>query len=1183
MGLLITCSSSGDSPKSHLIASSKSASAVIDFNRDIRPILSKNCFVCHGADEGNRKVKLRLDVRDEATKIRKKGKAAIDPKHPEKSLVIKKITAGEMPPEESGNKLTPDQIETIKSWVQEGAPYAEHWAFVKPERPALPKVQNRSWPRNAIDDFILARLEKEGLHPSPEADRLRLLRRASLDLRGLPPSPDEIDAFAKDQSPDAYEKMIDRFLADPAFGERWARVWLDLARYADSAGYGSDPLRPNMWPYRDWVINAFNRNLPYDQFTMEQLAGDLLPKASGASHGPGSVREETIATAFHRNTMTNTEGGTDPEEYRVAAVKDRTITTMQVWMGLTMGCAQCHSHKYDPISQKDFYSFFAIFNQTVDANRGDEAPTLPTPTRKQLEENQRIDKRVAELRQKLDQPTPALAAAQAQWEAELRSTTKWSVLEPASMQAKNQTSLARLAAESIRASGPNPANEVYTVAGPISLKAITAVRLEAIPDSAPETAAPVANTPSSGNHAPTSDSRGSGRAEDGNFVLSQIYASVASGRAAPKPARGQFVRISLPGPGRILSLAEVEVFSGGENIARKGKASQSSTDFEGTAEKAIDGKTEGDFYKARSVTHTRIESDPWWEVHLPELKTIDRIKLWNRTDAGLQERLAGAHVQILDEKRKVVWEETVANPPQTNLELTTGGGQALPFNQAVADFSQDGFPVKAAIGGKSSPQEGWAVAPKQKEPHTAYFLLDQARSLPPNPALTITLEHSYHLPGFNLGRFRLAVTDDPKMAKRASVPSEMLAVLDRPGQERKPAEHEALARYFRSITPLLKDVRDEIAKLEKSRPAITNLPVMQELPAEKHRVTHLMKKGNFLDPAEVVLPSTPAAFPPLPNGAKPNRLGLANWLVSPDNPLTARVAVNRFWARLFGAGIVETEEDFGTQGELPSHPDLLDWLAVEYRDSLHWDTKAFLKMIVTSATYRQTSRVTPELLARDPLNRLLSRGPRYRLEAETIRDQALALSGLLAHKIGGPSVYPPQPDGLWQAAFNGERTWATSKGEDRYRRGLYTFWRRTIPYPSMAAFDAPSRETCAIKRVRSNTPVQAFVTLNDPVYVEAAQALARRVVKEGGGSPAERARFVLRLCLVREPEPEQVTRILELYQSELQHYRQAPAEAMKLATDPIGPLPSGLRPDEVAAWTVVANVVLNLDGVLTKG
>jgi hypothetical protein len=668
--------------------------------------------------------------------------------------------------------------------------------------------------------------------------------------------------------------MIDRFLADPAFGERWARVWLDLARYADSAGYGSDPLRPNMWPYRDWVINAFNRNLPYDQFTIEQLAGDLLPKPSGHDAAP---IEQEVATAFHRNTMTNTEGGTDPEEYRVAAIKDRAITTIEVWMGLTMGCAQCHSHKYDPISQKDFYSFYAVFNQTADANRGDEAPTTPTPTPEQLEKNRRIDAQVAKLRKRMEQSTRELTVAQSQWEHELRST---------------------------------------------------------------------ADTKS---------------------------------------------------------------------------------------------------------------------------------------------------------------------------------------------------------------------------------------------ASAISLIYGYHLPPLNVVRFRVALATDVRMSKRALVPQDILAILDRPDDARKTDEREKLARYFRSITPLLKNVPEEIAKLEKSRPAITNLPVMQELPAEKRRVSHLLKKGNFLDPGDVVEPSTPAAFPPLPPVAKADRLAVARWLVRSDNPLTARVAVNRFWARLFGAGIVETEEDFGTQGELPSHPELLDWLAVEYRDHLHWDTKTLLKMIVTSATYRQTSRVTPELLAQDPHNRLLSRGPRYRLEAETIRDQVLALSGLLTQKIGGSSVYPPQPEGLWQAAFNGERTWSTSKGDDRYRRGLYTFWRRTIPYPSMAAFDAPSRETCAIRRVRSNTPVQAFVTLNDPVYVEAAQALARRIMREGGSTPEDRVRFTLRLCLVRTPELEQVAKLLELYRSELEHYRHAPSEALKLATDPVGPLPPGMPAEELAAWTVVANVVLNLDAVLTKG
>jgi hypothetical protein len=1142
--------------------SSKTAPSPIDFNRDIRPILSKNCFVCHGADEGNRKAKLRLDICEEALKPRKGGKPAIAPGHPENSRVIKKIAAGEMPPEETGNKVTPQQLETIRKWIEQGAPYAEHWAFVKPKKSALPLVHDKSWPRNPIDYFILSRLESEGLKPSSEADRLLLLRRASLDLRGLPPTPADVEAFANDSSPDAYEKMVDRFLADPAYGERWARVWMDLARYADSAGYGSDPLRPNMWPYRDWVINAFNHNLPYDQFTIEQLAGDLLPQASGVSNDPGSM-EHKIATAFHRNTMTNTEGGTDPEEFRVAAVKDRTITTMQVWMGLTMGCAQCHSHKYDPISHKDFYSFFAVFNQTTDANRGDEAPTTPTPTREQLEKNQRIDARIAQLRKILDQSTPTLAAAQSQWERELRSSAKWIALQPTDMKAKSQAALAQLPDGSIRVSGMNPANDVYTISAPIEASAITAVRLEVLPDEAlPQ--------------------NGSGRASDGNFVLSKFQVSLSPTSSTKSTVDGRFIRITLPGLNRILSLAEVQVFSGNENVARQGQATQSSTDYQGTADKAIDGNTEGDFYKANSVTHTRVENDPWWEVRLNAPKSIDKIVLWNRTDGGLQGRLAGARVQILNESRQVLWEETIANPPESSRELIPGGGQSLTFSRAVADFSQDRFPIASAISLKEEAKKGWAVAPKQKEPHTAYFLIDQPVAISSKSALTITLNFGYHQPGFNLGRFRLAVTDDPKMPKRAAVPQEILAILDRPDDERQPADHEKLARYFRSVTPLLQSTRDEIARLEKARPAITNLPVLVELPIDKQRVTHLFRKGNFLDPGEVVTATTPSAFSS-PSATKMDRLSVAKWLVSKENPLTSRVAVNRFWACLFGQGIVETEEDFGTQGDLPSHPELLDWLAVEYRDALQWDTKALLKLIVTSATYRQSSRVTPELLGRDPRNRLLSRAPRYRMEAEMIRDQALALSGLLAPKVGGPSVYPPQPDGLWQAAFNGERTWATSKGEDRYRRGLYTFWRRTIPYPSMAAFDAPSRETCAIKRVRSNTPVQAFVTLNDPVYVEAAQALARRIVRDGGSTPEDRVRFVLRVCLVRAPDSDQVAKLLDLYESERDHYRSSPAEALKLATDPLGPLPAGLTADELAAWTVVANIVLNLDGVLTKG
>jgi hypothetical protein len=790
----------------------------VDFNRDVRPILSKNCFACHGPDDGHRARGLRIDRRDDALKARKKG-TPIAPAKPEASLLIGRVSAvddGErMPPAETGNRLSTEQIEILRRWIAEGAKYAEHWSFVPPRRPELPDAGDSAWTVNEIDRFILDRLKRTGLTPNPPADKHALVRRLSFDLRGLPPSPKEVDEFVADNRPDAYERLVDRFIGDPAYGERWARVWLDLARYADSAGYGSDPLRPNIYPYRDWVIAALNRNIPYDQFTIEQIAGDLLPNAT---------TQQKLATAFHRNTMTNTEGGTDREEFRVAAVKDRVDTTMQVWMGLTAGCAKCHTHKYDPISQTEYYRLFAIFNESADADRPDESPTMPVPTPEQTAKNRRIDGQMAHLKKQLDTWTPVRVAS-----------------------------------------------------------------------------------------------------------------------------------------------------------------------------------------------------------------------------------LVGDHI--------------------------------------------------------------------------------------------------------------------------AGMPAETLAL------------------------------RGRIARLEKSRPQITRVPVMAELSPDKHRETHLMRKGNFLDLADKVEPGVPEAFisplslfsgrgvgvegvlaaPSRPNplpqsrekGEKWDRLALAKWLIEPSNPLTARVAVNRLWAQLFGTGLVETEEDFGTQGELPSHPELLDWLATEYVRR-GWDTKAMLRLIVTSATYQQSSRVTPDRLAKDPRNRLLSRAPRLRLEAEAVRDQALALSGLLSRKIGGPSVYPPQPDGLWQAAFNGQRKYPTSEGEDRHRRGLYTFWRRTVPYPSMATFDAPSRETCTVRRIRSNTPLQALVTLNDPVYVEAAQALARRIVKEGGTTAEDRAKYGLKLCLARPPRDEQVRELVKLHENELDHYRGDTAGAKKMA---------GSADDaaDLAAWTVVANVLLNLDGVLTKG
>ena len=766
-----------------------------DFAQVVRPILAKKCFACHGPDEGHRQAGLRLDDRTGATAKLESGTIAISAGNPEASELVRRVTAGEdegrMPPPDSGQgRLSADEVETIRAWIASGATYSAHWAFVKPVRPAVPSAGEASSTRNAIDAFVQSKLGEVGMQPSAEADRHTLVRRVSLDLRGLPPSPEEVQEFISDESPGAYERLVDRLLADPEFGERWARVWLDLARYADSKGYGSDPLR-TIWLYRDWVVDAFNRNLPYDEFTIEQLAGDLLP---------APAEEQLVATAFHRNTMTNTEGGTDDEEFRVAAVKDRIDTTMQVWMGLTLGCAKCHSHKYDPITQREYYSFFDFFNQTADNDQPDESPTI------------------------------RVAAAE----------------------------------------------------------------------------------------------------------------------------------------------------------------------------------------------------------------TIARADEFSREIAALKEQLKGAAAG------------------------TAAEGQAA----AAVD--------KAAV-------------------------------------------------------------------------------------------------------------EKQIKELEGKKPEVPTVPVLREVPGDKKRATHVMLKGNFLVTGDRVEPGVPHAFHAFPSGAPQNRLGVAQWLVDAENPLTARVAVNRLWSRLFGRGIVETEEDFGTQGDRPTHPELLDWLATEYLRT-GWDTKAMLRLMATSATYRQSSRVLPVHLKNDPRNVYLSRAPRQRLEAEMVRDQALALSGLLGRKLGGKSVFPPQPEGLWQAAFNGtDRTWATSGGVDRYRRGLYTFWRRTTPYPSLSAFDAPSREICTLRRTSTNTPLQAFVTLNDPVYVEAAQALARRIVREGGATNDERVRYALALCLARPGEANEIAEITSLFEAERTYYAGDGDAALALSTNPLGPLPEGMSAAEAAAWTVVANVLLNLDGVLTKG
>jgi hypothetical protein len=748
---------------------SGSQSSDFSFSHDVRPILSANCFACHGPDEESREAELRLDERESAVDY-----GAIVPGDAAASLLVERISADDsavvMPPPDSGHSLTGQQIELLTRWISEGAEYTPHWSFIPPQRPELPPVAADDWPTNGIDDFILQRLEEAGLSPAPNASPHVLVRRVYLDLIGLPPLPGVADEFAADPSPEAYERLVDELLSSPRFGEHWAREWLDLARYADTKGYEKD-LPRDMWPYRDWLIRALNEDMPYDQFTIEQLAGDLLPSPT---------REQIIASAFHRNTMNNDEGGTDDEEFRVAAVKDRVDTTMQVWMGLTAGCAKCHSHKFDPISHEEYYQLFAIFNQTADADTFDEAPVMRFET-------PGVAEQISALRRKIDERK---------------------------------------------------------------------------------------------------------KAEAGN-------------------------------------------------------------------------------------------SD--------ETKKLD----------------------------------------------------------------------------------------------------------------------------------------------------------------------------------------EQLKELEAK---VTKLPIMRELEDDKRRTTRIHVRGNFLDPGEEVSPAVPAAFGELAGDVPEDRLALARWLVSKDNPLTPRVAANRVWARFFGAGLVQTEEDFGSQGAPPSHPLLLDWLATEFRDTHQWSLKKLCNTIVMSSTYRQSSVVEEEKRQADPQNRLLGRGPRFRLPAEAVRDQALAAAGLLSTKMYGPPVMPPQPPGVWKTIYN-TRKWETSAGQDRYRRALYTYWKRTSPYPSMLIFDAEGRDVCAIRRIHTNTPLQALVLMNDPVYLEAAAALARRMVEEGGEAAAQRIERGLRLLLIRPADSLEIERLNQLQLAAAGKFRAqaALADALLAACNADERLPDTLEPHEFAAYVVVASTILNLD------
>ncbi len=973
-----------------ILAGCAAAAAGLEFNRDVRPILSDKCYLCHGPDAAAKGVPVRLDLEADARRVIDRGE------------VVRRITAEDparrMPPVWSGLKLEPREIETLREWIAQGAKWQKHWSFLPPVRRQVPPG------RHPIDYFVGERLKREGLAPSPEAPRETLLRRVSLDLTGLPPTPAEVEAFVRDRSPQAYEKVVDRLLASPRYGERMAARWLDAARYADTNGYQYDGERV-MWRWRDWVIDAFNRNQPFDRFVVEQIAGDLLP---------GATLDQKIATGFNRNHRGNTEDGIVPEEYAVEYVVDRVETTSTVFLGLTLGCARCHNHKYDPFTQKDFYRLFAYFNNVPELGRamkyGNSPPLVPAPTREQQAKLAELDGRIRAAEEWLERRRPEWGKAQAAWEKSLAGQ-------------------------------------------------------------------PPAWTPSSG--------------------LAAAFSFQVAGK--------------VHDAGDIAGFDIEDRFTLAAWVASEGVP-------DGPVMSKMADHARGRGYGVY-VNQGRIH------VHLTSNYADDAIRMESERvlEAGRRYHIAvtysgsrmaeGIHVYVDGERAAMkVLLDTLYRP----------------FRNAGRKFTE---PFR--VGGGGGPDR----------------------------------------------RFNGRIAD-ARVWDRVLHEDEIAAMAGRPGSERS-----RLRWYFLEnvADAEVREVWKRRQALEREREALerTFPTVMVMAEANPPKQTHLLIRGAYDKPGEKVQPGVPAVLPPLPPDAPPNRLGLAQWLVDPANPLLARVTVNRFWQMYFGTGLVKTVEDFGSQGEWPSHPELLDWLATEFIRT-GWDVKAMQKLIVTSATYRQSSRETPELLRRDPENRLLARGPRVRLPAEMVRDQALAAAGLLVERIGGPSVKPYQPEGLWKETNMQDMDYVQSHGPDLYRRSLYTFWKRTIAPPMMVNFDAANREACVVRETRTNTPLQALNLMNDVTFVEAARFIGQRMMKDGGAGAAERLRYGFRLVLARPPSAREEQVLVDNLRYHLDYFGSDEKRAAALLAAGESPADPALNPRELAAYAAAASLILNLDEAVTK-
>lgn len=1024
------------------------SSTSVDFTRDVQPIFQKSCYGCHGAKMSMGG--LRLDSKTSAFTGGQSG-VAIKPGSSADSILYQRVAGmGDQAKMPMGGSLSLEAVQTIKKWIDGGAAWPDsaagaaattaqkkHWAFVAPVRPPLPVVETAAtqaaWTKNPIDRFVLSRLQKENLVPSPEADRVTLLRRVSLDLTGLPPTPEEVDRFLRDTSKDAYAKEVERLLASPHYGERWGRFWLDAARYADSDGYEKDKIR-QAWFYRDWVIHAMNRDLPYNQFVVEQLAGDLLPNPT---------QDQIVATGYLRNSMLNEEGGVDPEQFRMEAMFDRMDAVGKGILGITIQCAQCHNHKFDPLTQEEYYRMFAFLN---DSHEATSAVYTPAEQQKRTE----IFRGIREIEQNLKRKNPNWRAEMLQWENQVRQNQpEWTVLK--TEVDDNSTGGERYLSmkdDSYLAQGYAPTKHRVKITGKTVLPKVQAFRLELLMDP----------------------------------------------------------NLPLGGPGRSI-------------------------------------------YGSGALTEFEVEAAP-----TSDPKQITKVKFLKATaDINLPEQPLPALFYDKSKNRRV-----------------TG-------------------PVAYAIDGDDKTAWGIDAGPGlRNQPRKAVFVADKPISFPGGTILTFYLKQNHggwnsdDNQNNNLGRIRLSVS--PLADVEADpLPAEVRGVLNIPQERRTPAQMEAVFRYWRTTVPAWQEANAEIAAYWKQYPEGSSQMVLQQ--REVSRDTHILVRGDYLKPGKTVKPGVPAFLNPLPTGAPMNRLTFAKWMTDRSAPTTARSFVNRLWQMYFGTGLVATSEDFGRQSDAPSHPELLDWLAVEFMDN-GWSMKSMHRLIVNSATYRQSSRITPELLGKDPYNRLLARGPRFRVEGEMVRDITLSASGLLDDQIGGPSVFPPAPAFLFQPPVSyGPKVWTEATGAERYRRAIYTFRYRSVPYPMLQVFDVPTGESACIRRSRSDTPMQALVSLNEPLFMEAARALALKTLREGGSTDSERISYAFRRCMARKPNSQEIETLAGLLQRQTKHFSDGEHDPWSLLsgeTKSHVTLPEKTTPATAAAYMALSRVLLNLDETISK-